>query len=153
MFILETQWNWTVLLNFNYDYDVSLLATQIIVSAWNENVFKKGHTLITQFTWKKDYCSSLLLMAAISSGSTYPILSKGAPVYLVVRPLVEMQGGSVVPKGSCVLPPDFPRTCTPGIIRVLGCWKEGISSRAASPFADSSLIDQEPAKGKTVRYF
>ena len=42
-------------------------------------------------------------MAAASSGSTYLILSKGAPVYLVVRPLVEMQGGSVVPKGSRVL--------------------------------------------------
>ena len=64
---------------------------------------KRGHTLITQVTWKKDYCSCLLLMAAVSSGSTYLILSKGAPVYLVVRPLVEMQGVSVVPKGSRVL--------------------------------------------------
>ena len=65
---------------------------------------KKYYTLITQFTWKKDYCSCLLLMAAVSSGSTYLILSKGAPVYLVVHTLVEMQGGgSVVPKGSRVL--------------------------------------------------
>ena len=66
---------------------------------------KRGHTLITQFTWKKDYCycPCLLLMAAIFSGSTYLILSKGAPVSLVVRPLMEMQGGSVVPKGSRVL--------------------------------------------------
>ena len=30
-------------------------------------------------------------------------LIPGCPVYLVLRPLVQMQGGSVVPKGSRVL--------------------------------------------------
>ena len=64
---------------------------------------KRGHTLITQVTWNEDYCPCLLLMAADLSGSTYLILSTGAPVYLMVHPLVEMHRGSVVPKGSRVM--------------------------------------------------
>ena len=121
---------------------------------WGENVFKKG----SHFNYVIHIEDGLLFLST-SNGCCFQRIhlshliqgcygaSCGASTCGDAGRLRSAEGI------SCPGLQTFHARATPGRIRVLACWKEGISSRSASPFADSSLVDQEPAKGKTVRYF